>query len=715
MRSVLVLAMWLAVLIAPPLSAQEGQPDKPLAGLVSQETAFYAEVRRPDVLAAKLPELLRGTVLENYPFGLEKLREKGIEPGPWAELLGLLLTPEGQQEARKMRGLAVAVRSPNAMGGWDYVVLLQPGDSTVVNLFLRRHLASEQAQLAEEVEGVPVYRCLALSETFAARRKGNLPGNVLRMQMEMQRRMMQQMQRMIQQRGIAPALVNPQAQYVDYALLPGLIVFGSPELVKEAVALAKGRAALAVLADNKGFQEAANNHGPEAGVLLFGDLNVLEAQLSRVDPGLQPAWSGWLRHFVKPSSLKAITGSLTLDKDEPRLRLKIGQQGDQPSPLIACVPEAKVNPALLHYVPTRLEGAMLMANPEGERLWKVLLEVCDAWARTTQPGGQPPSRRVAQYEEHLKIQFGKEVAGRIKHLVLAQGADTFDGSLPRLLAVVEAADDEAAKGLVEPVLAKILEAVSGEQIVPTVKEVKGRTVMVAEVPNLGTLCTCRQGAVVVVGNDQDVVLDALAAGERKQGLLGEARVAKAVAEAEGAGIVFLMRPPLLSRLANGEGFLARALTAWGSPQAHLPGPQFGPVANQIQFQVQIGGGQAGVVLPQPPVPGPPAVAAGDREEGFALAPVLISVSREGRDLLVEARLTEILPTVPRFVDLLLEQEAGTNPFGMVPQFGPAVPGQPIRPNIRNAVPAVPAVPQLPVPVPIQPPELPKPPANDKDQ
>lgn len=695
-----------AVVLTPPLEAQQEKArapegDRPLAGLVSKETAFYLEVRQPEAVADKLPELLRGSVLENYPFGLEKLRQQGTEPEAWMELLGLCLTPEGIKEARKIRGVAVAVRGPNATGGWDYVVLVRPGEGTVIPLMMRQHLAKEAAQPVDEVEGVAVYRCAATPGMVVA--GGAM--NAARMQREMQRRMMQQMQRMLR-RQMPGAAINLQGDSAgtDFVMLPDLIVFGSPSLVKDAVVLLKGRGNVPALAETKDFADASKAFGNEPGVFLFGDLSVLEKQLGEG----QFAWSGWLRHFVKGSVLTPVRGGLILDKDGLRVQLQTRTTDPKASPFLRCIAEAPANAQLFHFVPPRMEGAMALANPEGAERWHTLMEVCDAWVRSVHPAQQLPSKSIAELEGSLKLEFGKDVAGQIKHLLVAQGPERTDGSTPPLLGVFEAKDEETAKSLQDAALPKILEAICGEQIVPTVKEAKGRTVTVADLGKWGTLHVGRLGAVLVVGNEQDLVLDALTAGERKQGLLGEARIASAVAECKHAGVVMLVRPTLLTAMWNGQSFLARILAHMGTPRVE----QFGQVpVRQFQFQIQVGGAGAQVVLPPPPgaAPAPQGAAQADNDRGFGLAPVLVSLTRDGGQVTLDARLTEGHPTLPRFLDYLVERGTEAGPFGQGAFPQPAIIA-PAVPNIRQAIPALP-VPQVPLPqpVPIQPPVLPVPP------
>jgi hypothetical protein len=331
----LLLVLGMACVLTPPLGSQEEKApakvaEKPLAGLVVNETALFLEVRQPEAVADKLPELLRGSVLENYPFGLEKLRQKGVEPEAWMELLGLCLTPEGAKEARKIRGLAVAVRGPNAAGGWDYVVLVRPGESTALALMMRQYLAKEGAEPVDDVEGVTVYRCVAPPGALVA--GGAM--NVARMQRELQRRMMQQMQRMLR-RQMPGAAINLQGDGAgtDYVMLPDLIAFGAPSLVKDAVVLHKGRGNVLALADSKDFADASKTFGNEPGVFFFGDLSILEKQLGE---GQLP-WSGWLRHFVKGAALTPVRGGLTLEKDGVRVQLRSKATDPKASPFISCV------------------------------------------------------------------------------------------------------------------------------------------------------------------------------------------------------------------------------------------------------------------------------------------------------------------------------------------------------------------------------------------
>jgi hypothetical protein len=690
------LSAWLSA--APLVLGQQGQAEQSLARLFSQETAVYLELRGPGQAAEKLAELLRGSVLENYPLGLAKLRERGVEIGAWVETLGLFLSPEGLREVQKFQGLALGLQASDAAGDSPYVLALRPGQSTAAALLLRQMLAQASAEPVEEVEGVTVYRChlprVASMQMMRADARG--------LQLQIQRQMAQikqQMRRMMQQQMPGAILPAWEGVAVDFAWLPDLVVLGKPALVKEVLARAKGQAKES-LADQQTFQQASREFGDKAGVFLYGDLRLVQTQLAKLEGG-QPRWSILLRQGIQPETMQPVSGGLTFDDDGPRLRLATSLSGE--GGLSVWVRETAVPPVLLHYVPARLQAALLLSHPKGQEAWQRLVTLAEAWMRAADPNQAGWGRRLAQLEDELKIKFGTEVWDRLEQVVLAQGRDKGDGSVPGLLGVFACADEETARQLLQQAWPKVLEAVSGQAVVPTVKEMQGRTVTSADLGTLGVISATRNGSVIVVSNDADLLNEAVTAGERKQGMLGEARIAAAIAQAEGAAVVLLARPQWLADFLYGRGMLAQSLFQPVAGGPGVPGVVAGVVQQgQIQMQIQIGG--VGPVVP-PQVPGQ---AAAEPEEGFDLAPVVVSLRRKGKEVVLEARFSEARPGVARAVDFLLQRQAdAVGPFagGFVP---------PVRAVPQIQIAPLPAVPQPAVPLPAQPPAVPRrePPAKE---
>lgn len=679
-RCVLIL-----VVIVCALSAQNqdtGTVRSP-ASLLPARTALYVELRQPGTTLKELSGLLQGSCLADYPSGLQRLKQQG-DISEVFECTGLLLTPEGLKDAQKFEGLALAILGPIADGGVEYVALLQPGESTSPGLLLRRYLADSDVQAAADVEGVKVYR----HTSFSASGAGNAAAR-------MQAMMMQQMPRMAPQGQFPGAGMPTGAIETDIALLPGLIVIGSPAAVKETIAAAKSKGTGPRLAEDPAFQQASKTFGDRSGVFLHANLKGLAAAMEKLEADKRPGWAG----LLDPAALPSASGGVTLVDGTVYFRFTSASAGELKSPLLQSLPTTAFKPELLHFVPTNMEAVVGLANPEGSKRWERVLELADAVIKASDANTRLPSRQVDRLEDDLKIKIGPDVAAKITQLVVAQGPAKSSGANGPLLIVLETSDEDAAKSLVTDGLPKVLAALLGQRVVPTVKEVGGRALHVADLGSRGTWSFSRQGNVIAVSSDTDLTSAALTAGEKKQGALADARIAAGLKATATAGLVLIARPAMLAGLARGESPFGPMNI--GRTVTQAPGAPFA-------IQIAVGGGLGGPAPaqppPLPPAPGQPAgrVAdpAGDKKVEDALPPLVLGLTRKGDQIVIEGRLLEPKVSLAKLVDRIIEP----------PAAGPAVPAVPGFLQGQIQLPPFPAgglPPAKAVPVPGQP--LPAPP------
>jgi hypothetical protein len=285
---------------------------------------------------------------------------------------------------------------------------------------------------------------------------------------------------------------------------------------------------------------------------------------------------------------------------------------------------------------------------DGAKRWQKLLAVADAVVKVPVPRGPakavvvPPSEVMRDLEEKLKLNVGKDVLGRLTGAAVVVDAEAAGGPPSSPMLVLKATDAEAARFLEEQALPKLVGLTTGGEVpLPAREQVEGRrisTVAAGFFPGWKALHYGRQGPFLVLGPDRKRVALALTAGGKKEGLLGEARVADAVKA--------LDRPVALGVASTGQGLVQLFKTSLGAPRDDR---RFASVAAPPP--------PGGRPAEKKPAKVPEEVEKAARELAKVvepLPPVVLSLARNPDALILEARQTSLRRVSARVINLWVE-------------------------------------------------------------
>jgi hypothetical protein len=439
-----------------------------------------------------------------------------------------------------------------------------------------------------------------------------------------------------------------------------LIVGSTTETVKDVIRRIRGKSSNPALTSVAAFKEAARLRN-RPGLFAYADTTALAAQvdqLARIPGKVSPYEWNLFKAIVRPETIRHVTASLTLQGGNFELLARANLDAGQNNPFLAALPDKPAAIELLHFVPRDALGAVVLGLGDGATRWENILAIVDGLA----PGGLAPSKAVRRIEEQLQLDIGKEVFGRIRQAGLAVSPARTPQPLGSPLLLLGTADDGAARFLEERALPKLLGLANGGEVpAPTREQVQGQRITTMAVNFLpgGVLHTGRHGAVLALGTEAKRVAEALGAGAKRSGLLGEEKMAAALKE--------LDHPVTVGVADLGRGFveLARVLHP-PAPAANIGGKQLLAPARQPDGMEKIIGDLTKALQPLPPV--------------------VVSLSRQPESLILEVRQnslrrvsTKLLNVwVDSALDRMSRRMAGIN----VP--APAAPAVPVE---KKAVPA----------------------------
>jgi len=510
-----VLAMMALLALCVPTSF--GQTIKDPAEVMPAGVLAYAEVRQPGVCFKEFVSLFENSYLADVPHSLFKLMEEMKVPPPphgFRELggVGLLLSPEIVKEAQRLQGMAAAITGIDRDGQPEFVVVGRPGESNLPRLMFRALLTMERIKPAGKVEGVTLYRPFH------------------RVGQEMTEH--------------GPAL----------AMLPDALIVGSPNLVENVIERIKGKNKAASLASVESYREANKQIGPEAGVFSF--VNIAEGLnfLGRL-PFIGEGEKEGLKLIA---GLRAQAYSLALDKGRLRFR-EVVLLDPKETGIFDLLPSEPVKRELLHFTPNDGLLALAMSNADGAKRCAKALEMLDRVAKIS---GAPkvPSEEVGNFFKALELDMGKDVMARINAIGAALG-DPSKAPMKRVeekgkdferfsefpevpgVLIIEATDEDAATKLLEDVLPKVHGLLANQRgYKAATKEMHGQKVHTLPVNKFVSLNYGRQGRTIVLGPFAAPVAQALNNGTKKQGLLGEEKVAAGLKEIESPLVLGVARP-----------------------------------------------------------------------------------------------------------------------------------------------------------------------------
>jgi hypothetical protein len=547
-----VVFMWL---LAVPVWAEE--PARNVAELLPADTLGFVELRQPGALLKEVANLFEGTAFGNIPDSLTKLWGKdGPPPRERAAMapvgaFGLFLSPEMVKEVGRLQGAGFAVTSFKN-GQPQMVAIVLPGESNAPAFFMRAFLTFEPNKLIGEVEGVRIYqqeprrwqiepkRGFEEKRGFEPREKPAPPQD-----RDEEKRPL----RAEKKHGDEPA----------FAMMPGALLIGTLDAVKDVILRAKGKVKGETLAGNKTYQEASKEIGGQPG--LFAYVNV-PAALVAIENGVQALGKDELaaiKDLIGAKAFRAAGYSVSLDQGTFRYRELALLDPKEKSPVLEAFPKEPVKKELLHFTPADTVLAVAMSNSNGAERWAQIVKLIDACAKI---GGAKdvPSEEIAKFEKGLGIDIGKDIMGNItafggalgdpmkapiKRVEEKQGGFQRVSVFPEIpgVVVLQARDEDAATNFMEKVLPKIYGAIHNKaNVKPDSKKVDGQTIYSLPIHEGVALNYGRSGKTIVLGGFPKPVSQALNNGAKEKGFLADAKVESRSKELEGTVFVMAMKP-----------------------------------------------------------------------------------------------------------------------------------------------------------------------------
>jgi hypothetical protein len=514
------------------------------ADLFPAGTLAYLEFCQPAQLSREVAALLKGSAFEDMPKALAKVREKRPDTTAFffddliVGYLSMFASPEMVAEFGRLRGGAVALTGFSKDMEPEIIGILLSGSSNGPTFVMRTALTVDPyMRRIEECEGIGLYR-----ERKPDFRKKEV---------------------------VAPDFSGP-----TYALMPdGLIIGSSTDGVKEMIRRLKGKTSDPSLASVSAIRSAAALRD-KPGLFGYADLAELNARLDEAMKTANPlAMHQWkyLQALLNPKAGKQATVSFTLANGSLELNARIDLEAKETSPLIALLPEGKTNVELLHYVPKDSSIALTLDLADGKKRWTQALALLDGLAKAEGKRRGPTTiKQIEEMEESLKLQFGKDIFAKLTGAAVVVDLLALEvGPNPARLAVLSATDADAAKALEEDILPKLAGMLPKGAKEPKRETIQGHRITAIQDADL---YYGRHDKILVVGQTGQEVADALTAGAKKGGLLGEARTAAALKDVPDASLVgVLSLGSLLAFVTPLEAQSRRAVpVAPGAPQ---PPPQ----------------------------------------------------------------------------------------------------------------------------------------------
>jgi hypothetical protein len=270
---------------------------------------------------------------------------------------------------------------------------------------------------------------------------------------------------------------------------------------------------------------------------------------------------------------------------------------------------------------------------DGQQFWQQMLALADEVGRAA--GGATedlPSKELAKFEELLKLNLGKDVAGKLRGAVLilppVTGKDLLGVGQPVL--ALQTVDAEAARFLEETALPRLArDFMGGEEAKPQRIEVEGQTLI--QLPPRGVfqglglagpIYAGRRGGLLVVGQIREGVAQALAVGIKKESLTAQEKVATALKDADEAALLGVVNLGPLALM----GFHNAGVAVQGNVAVGVPLPQ---------------------------------KALDDYARAMApLPPSVLTLQRKPEQLTLVLRQSALRPAAPRLLDLWVEMVLG---------------------------------------------------------
>jgi hypothetical protein len=621
-----------AALMLPAAALAQPVQVKDPADLFPPDALFYTEVTRPADLSRDVAAFIKGSVVEDMTLFMSKWREKKGE-GYFmaAQIMGMMSAfagPEALTEFKRMQGAAFGVTGLTKKNEPEFAFVLLAGDSNVPNFIMRMFMVADpQIRPAGVVEGVPMY----YEKPYVFNRVG--PGA-----------------------APPPAPMPQEITGPIYASPPGVVIVGSSvEATTDLIKRMKGKEKRLALSGAPGFREAELLR-QRPGLFAFANPGrILEAvESAKSDEAFPPIARRLVSELVNPKAMRYAAASLTLIEGSLDLQLAVRTEAGKSSPLIDWLADQWVSLPMMQVAPKDSVGVITIAINNGEQKFNQLLALAE---KIVGDDGPKPSEQIKMIEAQLKASIGKDIVGRIGAVTLALPAkQEVPKGATEIPMLIVTASDAAAAGKLEQLIPPILGLVTGDTIEPITETIQGqkvRSLPGKALPWKASLHYGRSGAALVFGIDRKLVAAAMA-GNPKDGLLSETKIADAIKPHENSAMIGFYRwGHLLPDWFADMGHEKR----WVNGKVEAPDP-----AKLKEKSDKLRQSMAGLIQDLPPL--------------------VVSMSRKDDRLVLNARQRQQSGASAKIIDGLLDaiMSSATDLFE---QVGNAAPAAPPPPPIKN--------------------------------
>ncbi len=620
------------------------QEIKSPAELMPAKVWAYGELREVGRFAEEIQKLFAGSMLGDVPRSLDKLRDKIGRPARMGvgELaaLSFFLAPEMARELKNIQGVGAAFTGIDASGEPKFLIVVLPGKSNIAPLAMRIGLTAAPMRLTETIERVPVYRPVNLGVRKVGPENGK--GDVL------------------------VAYVGPA-----FAMAPGAMLIGSPDLVKDAILRLKGKNQEDSLAQNLTFQDAIRDIENHPGLVAFSSPSAILSGFKISPQGGGPImFINIVGQLIGTQTLRGAGYGLSLDKGTLRFQEVALLDKNEKSPLLEVLPSRPVDPSLLNFAPRDAIFAAAISNIEGEKRYEKALDLADNVIGPIL--NVKPSEIIQQLEKQAELDVGKDVIGKITGIAVAMG-DPLKAPIRRVeekgpnfhrvsvspevpLVIILQAEDEAAAKELEKLAPRVIGLIHKRQEDPKTKKVAGQTIHEVKLARSESMFYGRKGSTLVLGPFANPVAQALVQGGKKQGLLTQPRLAARAKELDDGVALLLVRPVgtvmLLMGVSGGSVEMRQS-----SPPKAIPDFKKDQKHLQRQPAVEPAGDEKGFKKDE-------IVPRGPEEEKMMkqFSKILeledwfiLRVARKDDRILYDGRAPNLDKVVPRVIDFFLEQ------------------------------------------------------------
>jgi hypothetical protein len=492
---------------------------KDAAELLPAQTLAYAEINQPGKLAKEVAQLIKGSPFDNFPLYLAKYRkDKDLTDAWWLDqvgAIGLFLNPELLNEVGRAGGAAVALTGFTKDNDPDIVFFILAGDSNAPTFVMRTALTMMgNIRVVSEFENVPLYQ--EYGRDYSAERK---KGSGSREQPPI--------------RFHGPVM----------ALLPDAMVMGTTvESVKEVVSRYLTKNTTPSLGSLAAFKQAAGKLKDRPGIFGYVDCQGLIGQLQgpqREAMGISEYQVEAFKILVNPKAIKTLAGSIWLQDGDMGLELRCTIDPKEKSAVLDLLSDKPTSLEILHSASRDSLLTIATGFPEGEQRWKKVLSLADALAKASnKPEELWPSKVVAETEKKYGIQLGKDLFGKVKTVALTMDLrGDAPEKAPRLPILSVQAEDEAGAKKMEALVPAMFSFMGYDaDNEPAKTTVDGYTIRTLSDPQQMDIHYGRQGALLVFGQNKQLIAEALKGWEKKEGIFGDKKVADALKRQQAIGV-----------------------------------------------------------------------------------------------------------------------------------------------------------------------------------